>query len=157
MENHTQNTDNSSIEVVKAPLPKFVQVKDSGRIYRVDKEVPEGVIMTELDKCTFEPINGNDSITNRGMLMEYFRPYPLADLEFFQELNEYKVVREIATEREYRVLNCNFDYATIRRKGTDKVTKVPIDTFYGHYEIVRDDIVCTTCKTTSLNANKLLN
>ncbi|MBD3156483.1 hypothetical protein GF369_01515 [Candidatus Peregrinibacteria bacterium] len=157
METQIPEGDSASIEVVKAPLPKFVQVKESGRIYRIDKEVPAGIIMTELDKHTFEPLSGNQSLTDREILMSEFKPYPLADLEFFQELNEYKTVREIATERTYRVLNCNFDYATIRREGTETVTRVPIDTFYGNYEIVRNNFVCTTCKTTSLHVDRLLN
>ncbi len=163
METPTPNADSSSsssissIEVVKAPLPKFVQVKESGRIYRIDKEIPAGIIMTELDKNTFEPLSGNQSLTDRELLMSEFRPYPLADLKFFQDLREYKTIREIATERIYRVLNCNLDYATIRLEGTEAVTQVPIDTLYGNYEIVRNNFVCTTCQTTSLNVDRLLN
>lgn len=147
-----------SVEVVQAPLPKFVQERESGKVYRVDNEVPAGVLVTELDKQTYEPLGQSPSgLTSRDAVVNSFDPYPLADVPFFKDVKEYRMVKEIATDRTYYVLNCNLDQATLRLEGTDQVTKVPIQVLYGHFEIMKDNVVCTTCKTTSLRADRILN
>lgn len=152
-----ENT-NGSVEVVTAPLPKYVQEKASGRVYRVDKEIPAGVLVTELDEQTHKPLGQSPSgLTNREAISNNFDAYPLADVDYFKEVRQFRTVREIATDRIYYVLNCNLDQATLRLQGTDHITKIPIQVLYGHFEVVKDNIVCTTCNTTSLKANRVLN
>jgi len=152
-----ENT-NGSVEVVTAPLPNYVQERESGKVYRVDNEVPAGVLVTELDKQTYEPLGQSPSgLTSREAVTSKFDAYPLADVDYFKEVRQFRVVREIATDKVYYVLNCNLDQATLRLAETDKIAKVPIQVLYGHFEVVKDNIVCTTCNTTSLKTDRVLN
>jgi hypothetical protein len=146
------------VEVVIAPLPKFVQVKESGKVYRIDGEVPAGVFVTELNQHTFEPLGNSPSgLTDRNKLLNDFSPFPLADVEFFKAMRESRTVKNITTDEIYYVLNCNLDEATLRKEGTNSMVKVPVEILYGHYKVMRDNIVCTNCQTTSLATDKILN
>lgn len=152
----TENTE--GVEVIVTPLPKFVQVKESGRVYRVEREVPAGVFVTELNPRTFEPLGNSPSgLTDRTKLLNEFSPFPLADVEFFKALRDSRTVKDIITDEIYYVVNCNLDEAALRKEGAGNTIKVSVEILYGHFEIVPNNIVCTTLNTTNLAAARVLN
>ncbi len=150
-----------SVEVVMAPLPNYMQEKETGKVYELGKEVPAGVFVTELDPHTFEPIPGSDGLSQRELLAQFMRPFPYADNKFFKDLMTFKEVQEIATETTFSVLNCNLDEATLINAETNQVKIVPIEILYGAFKIMKGDLknatICTTCRSTSLSADRVLN
>jgi len=153
-----ENNNETTVETMAVPLPKYVQFKESGKIYKINNEVDDKVSVTELNKNTFSPIGQSPSgFITKENLIQGSRAFPQADIDFFRAIQLSRMVKDAATQETYYVLNCNLDEATLRKEGTERAKKVPVEILYSHYEIVSVDIACNVCNITNLATKRILN
>jgi hypothetical protein len=152
-----ENNNENAVEAIAVPLPKYVQFNESGKIYKINEAIENEISVTELNKNTFKPIEQSKSeFITRKNLIKNSRTFPLADIDFFRAIQVSRMVKNTATQETYYVLNCNLDEATLRKEGTERTTKIPVEILYSYYEIVQVDIACNVCNMTNLATKRIL-
>lgn len=141
------------------PFKKCLRIKTSNRIFRVEAETMDEVFLTELDKNTGNPIGKAPSaIAKRKYLEENSEGFPYMDKDFLQDLWISRVVRNLATNETYTLVKFEEELRkSVIKDSSGNEIRIPTETLYGNYEVVKSDVVCKICNITKVIADKTVN